>query len=197
MSKRPLVALLVLLAIPMFNFAQKDADWLARFHAGDSKLLERCYHEHASAVLKAAARVVGAADAENVAHDVFYRMLSESDFRQMFHGGNVGAWLCTVARNAAMDLARRRAKERALPHGDAALGTVNAAESGVDADLFVAGFVRDVLPPDLMPLFEARFLEQRTQRDAADMLGMPRSTLIYQENRIRQLLHQYAAQEPR
>lgn len=184
----------MLLAAPMFTFRRIEPvdAWLTRFHAGDRMVLTRVYQDELRRVLAAAAKVVGAAEAESVAHDVFYKLLSDSAFRAAFTGGNVGAWLSTVARNASLDMARRRARETALPESERTLPAARDVRGELDADLFVRGFVERVLPEDLRALFELRFLEQRSQRDAAAVLGIPRTTLAYQEQRVRELLQSYA-----
>ena len=50
------------------------------------------------------------------------------------------------------------------------------------------GVFAEILPEKYAPLFQVRFLEQLPQREAADKLGMSRSTLAYQEARVRELL---------
>lgn len=179
-------------ALPVFPFSRALPDWLTLFHEGERAVLTRVYQDEVRRVLAAAAKVVGEADAESVAHDVFYKLLSDTAFRAAFTGGNVGAWLSTVARNSALDMARRRARETALPESERALPAARDVRGEVDADLFVRSFLETVLPADLKPLFDLRFLEQRSQRDAAAMLDMPRTTLVYQEQRIRELLQSYA-----
>ena len=41
------------------------------------------------------------------------------------------------------------------------------------------------------PVFESRFIKQLPQREAAKELGMPRTTLVYQEQKIRALLQRF------
>jgi RNA polymerase sigma-70 factor, ECF subfamily len=57
--------------------------------------------------------------------------------------------------------------------------------------MLVERFRTEVLPEKLRPLFEARFIRQIPQRDAAEELGIPRSTLVYQEQQIRELLETF------
>jgi RNA polymerase sigma-70 factor (ECF subfamily) len=52
----------------------------------------------------------------------------------------------------------------------------------------VERFRAEVVPARYRALFEVRFLGQLAQREAADKLGMSRSTLAYQEERVRDLL---------
>ena len=61
----------------------------------------------------------------------------------------------------------------------------------LDAKVLVERFRRDCLPPEWAAVFDARFLRQVTQREAAEELGIRRTTLAYQELRIRRLLTQF------
>jgi RNA polymerase sigma-70 factor (ECF subfamily) len=173
-----------------------DVAALARFHAGESAALERCYREHFHDVMSAAARVISGADAETVVHEVFYRLLTSREMRESFSGGSLGAWLARVARNAALDHARKRARE--VPDGGRSLDVQReTAHDGhdeserVDAKLLVDRFRRERLPPEWRGVFDARFLRRMPQRDAASELGIPRSTLAHQEQRIRALLQAF------
>ena len=56
-------------------------------------------------------RLRNAADAEDVAQETFIRFYQQLD--QMAHRWHVGAWLVRVARNASVDLLRRRLREAA------------------------------------------------------------------------------------
>ena len=57
--------------------------------------------------------------------------------------------------------------------------------------VFIARFLREALPEEWGPIFQARFVEQLDQREAARRLGMHRTTLAYREVRIRKLLRAY------
>ncbi|HEY3451438.1 MAG TPA: sigma-70 family RNA polymerase sigma factor [Myxococcales bacterium] len=174
--------------------AQEDG-WLRRFHAGEAEALEECYREQYEVVDGAVGRLLRGADRETVVHEVFYRVVSDARFRQAFHGGSLGAWLGTVARNLATDHLRAQQRHRGvsleeageLPETTAADGGVEAAEARMLIDRFRA----EVLPAKWAGVFQARFIEQRDQRDAARQLGMARTTLAYQELRIRSLLRKF------
>jgi RNA polymerase sigma-70 factor (ECF subfamily) len=179
--------------------APTGGDWLVRFHRGEREVLESCYREHFDAVAHAVQRVVSGPDHETVVHDVFLRVLTDAEFRARFAGGALRAWLCTVARNRAIDFRRRR--DRELPaledeytevDGRASAGAV---EDETDARAVVDRFRRDVLPPKWAGVFELRFLEQLDQREAARRLGIGRTTLVYQEMRVRSLLRDFVLGE--
>jgi RNA polymerase sigma-70 factor (ECF subfamily) len=165
-----------------------DASWLARFHDGERDVLEGCYREHFATVTRAVGRILRGADQETVVHEVFLRMLSDAGFRGAFHGGNLGAWLTTVARNHAIDFLRRLGREEPLDgHADQPVDL----EGALEARLLVERFRREVLPAKWERVFQVRFLEQQDQRAAAAALGIQRTTLAYQELRVRRLLQRF------
>lgn len=169
-----------------------EAKLLGDFHAGSRGVLEQCYRDHYRTVVGAVGRVVVGADAETVTHEVFYRLLSEPRLRANFQGGNFGAWLAQVATNAARDHLRRYRREQpGVPEGSLPDAAPSAPSEEIDAKMAIDRFRRECLPPDLAPLFEARFVRQLSQREAAEELGVPRSTLIYQEDRVRSLLKEF------
>lgn len=165
---------------------------LSAFHAGDRRLLAALYEEHFRTVEHAVASLLTGADRETVVHDVFFRLLSDADFRRTFQGGSLGAWLRTVARNRAIDFRRRYYdRERALAgEGDAARSAPDPpdAEARIDTQRFMAR-LRAAVPPRWLPVFEQRFLAGLSQREAAQALGIRRTTLAYQEAQIRRILH--------
>jgi RNA polymerase sigma-70 factor (ECF subfamily) len=173
--------------------------WLADFHAGNRIVLERCYRERYLGVVRAVGRLLRGADAETVTHEVFYRLLSNAKFRESFQGGSLEAWLTQVATNTARDLLRRQKREQPEEAGRDALARAHADghtetpafAAEVDAKLFVERFKKERLPPEWAPVFDARFLRQLPQRQAADELGIPRTTLAYLEQRIRALLKDF------
>lgn len=177
----------------MIVAASEDEQWLARFHAGERAVLEQCYRDHFANVLAAAARILSSADAETVAHEVFYRLLSEAKVRQSLRGGSVRAWLVQVGTNAALDYLRRRLREAPIDPDERSTGDVDPArlDEEIEAKLLVERFCRERLPPKWHAVFEARFLRQLPQRDAARELRMPRTSLVYQEQRIRELLEEF------
>jgi RNA polymerase sigma-70 factor (ECF subfamily) len=167
--------------------------WLDDFRAGRTRTLEECYRNHYADVARAAERVLGAADAETVTHEVFYRLLTDPEMRQGFRGENLRGWLTQVATNRAIDVARRLRREQGDLAEEGAGGDVPAArfDDAVDAKLLIDRFVREKLPPAWSALFDARFIRQLPQREAAAELGMQRTTLVYQEQRIRELLRKF------
>jgi len=180
---------------PVVSSAVDPDRWLAAFHEGDRSTLEQCYREHYAVVAGVLGRLLPEADAETVTHEVFYRLLTDAHFRESFRGGRFAAWLTQVARNAGLDCLRRQRREQpdSGPFHEEleAQATARRTDDEVDAKLLIERFRRERLPPEYDRLFDARFLRQLPQRKAALELGMRRTTLVYQERRIRELLERF------
>ncbi|HVH47206.1 MAG TPA: sigma-70 family RNA polymerase sigma factor [Labilithrix sp.] len=168
---------------------------LADFHRGTPAALDRCYREHFDDVGRAVGRVLQNADKEAVIHQVFYRLVSDARLRANFQGGNFAAWITVIARNEAIDFRRRHERERSFM-ADEEPKQAAPDDDERDARLLVERFVREHLSEKLHPLFEARFLRQLSQREAAKVLGMHRTTLVYQEEQIRLLLREFLLGKP-
>lgn len=182
------------LAIP----GDDEVVWLTRFHRGDVDVLGACYEEHFPTIERAIGTLLRGADRETVVQDVFLRLISEPELRRSFRGGSLGAWLATVGRRQAIDYWRRHKREekgaaRAAAAGEMQEGAqdAEAAVQEAEAAVLVERFRRERLPARWVPVFEARFIRQLSQRDAAMALGIRRTTLLYRELRIRSLLRSF------
>ena len=159
--------------------------------------MRQVYVDHYESVDRAVGRVLEGADRETVVHDVFCRLMTEEKLRATFRGGSMRAWITTIARNAAIDAWRRQQHER--PGGDArdlAPGEDVGArfDARVEAQIMVDRFRADCLPDKWRTVFEARFIQQLDQSEAARALGIHRTTLLYRELRVRQLLRRFFLQ---
>jgi RNA polymerase sigma-70 factor (ECF subfamily) len=170
-------------------------DFLTRFHAGDRDALAEAYRDHFQTVYGVAGRIVRGPDQETVVHDVFLALLTKREVRENFQGGSLSAWLTTVTRNKALDLARQQRRQREQLEAEAATqqppGSESATDDQIDARRLVEEFEKNHLPEKWSGVFQLRFLRQLTQREAAAELGIGRTTLIYQEHRVRQLLKRF------
>jgi RNA polymerase sigma-70 factor (ECF subfamily) len=167
--------------------------WLRDFHAGTRDCMERCYRDHLSTVSGAVAGVLAGADRETLVHEVFFRLLTDASLRAGFRGGSLASWLRVVAHNQAIDFARRRRLEVTFS-GDASPGAAASApalEHQIDVRMTLQRFRERLLPPKWRAVFDARFVAQQDQPAAARALGMRRTTLAYQEYRIRRLLRRF------
>jgi RNA polymerase sigma-70 factor (ECF subfamily) len=175
---------------------EASAGWLRRFHAGEPAVLEACYREHFDTVARAVGGLLTGADRETVIHEVFLKLLSQEGMRRSFQGGAFGAWLATVARHQALDYVRARQREgsamsRFASDAQEEAPAPSPLEGRLEARRLVETFRREHLPPQWAPVFEARFLRQLSQREAAAELKMRRTTLAYQELRVRHLLRKF------
>jgi RNA polymerase sigma-70 factor (ECF subfamily) len=176
--------------------AASDQRWLADFHSGDRAVLEQCYRDHCPGVMRTVGRLLTGADTETVTHEVFYRLLSNARLRENFQGGHFDAWLNRVAVNSARDHLRRLRREHVeidedVSHSASSAEPVPSLSDEVEAKVLIDRFRRERLPAEWANVFEARFIQQLPQRQAAEMLGMHRTTLVYQEQRVRELLRDF------
>jgi RNA polymerase sigma-70 factor (ECF subfamily) len=167
---------------------------LEAFHRGDAAAMEACYRDFFDVVENALRPLLSPADRETVIHEVFWRLLSNADLRRSFRGGAMGAWLATVTRNLGIDYLRKVGREVGLSATDPR-PPVPPADGEVDARLLLERFERDHLKPAWRPVFEARFLRQLSQREAAAALRINRTTLAYRELRIRQTLRAFMKED--
>jgi RNA polymerase sigma-70 factor, ECF subfamily len=174
-----------------------DPDDLARFHAGDRGVLEACYRDEFDAVRAAVGRVLADPDRDGVVHDVFYRLLASRELRERFRGGSLRAWLVTLARNQAIDHRRRLIREELTDSPELHVEPGEPAGFDRDARVLVDRFRSAILPAKWRAVFDARFLRQLSQRDAARELGIHRTTLVYQEMQIRRLLRRFVLGQER
>jgi RNA polymerase sigma-70 factor (ECF subfamily) len=174
--------------------AAADASlWLRRFQEGDRAVIEEVYRQHFMTVARAVGLLLEPADKETAIHEIFLRLLTQPALRSSFREGDLGAWLAVVARNHAIDCARRRSRE--LPAGSGADlrggEASESGESGTIARMLIDRFRREVLPPKWAGVFETRFIRQLSQVESARVLGARRTTLAYQEARVRRLLRKF------
>lgn len=179
--------------VSMVNNEERCSKWIARFHAGDRRVIEQCYRENFSQVMDAVGRLLSGADQETVVHDVFCKLLDNADARAQFGGGNFTAWLRTIARNRAIDYVRRHGRETSVEPDTVVrlAGSQEHCDSRLELTTLLARFVRDHVPKRLVPLFRSRFIEQRSQQETADAIGLPRTTVAYHEMRLRKQLRRF------
>jgi RNA polymerase sigma-70 factor (ECF subfamily) len=178
----------------------EDSAWLEAFRRGDRDVIEACYRRYYPVVEAAIGSILGIADRETVIHEVFFRLLSEQEMRQSFTGPSLGAWLSAIARNRAVDLARRSRREALVPSPLDVAPEVPDPASHEDhvMRLLLDRFRREHLTPEWAPVFEARFIRQMTQREAAHHIGITRTTLAYRELQLRRKLKAFmlSTEEP-
>lgn len=179
--------------------SSRDSDgWIAEFHEGSRAVIEDLYRTHFERVAQAVGSVLDGADKETTIHEVFYRLLSSEQARRGYSGGSFGAWIATVAKNQAIDhLRRRKLEEPVGTPSDLPERAERRAvfDERVEAQMMVEQFRQRCLPVKWAKVFEARFIQQLDQSEAARLLGIQRTTLIYQEYRLRKLLDRFFLKE--
>jgi len=175
--------------------ATTEQAWLDAFHSGDRACMAALYEGQFDVVDRVVGGILSGFDRENVVHEVFFRLLSDDGLRRQFQGGSLASWLRVMARNLALDHVRRRRLEVPLfEHIQAwhsGLSIEDRLEQRTHVRLTLERFRSHVLPAKWERVFVARFLQQQDQPTAARSLGMRRTTLAYQEYRIRKLLERF------
>ena len=155
-------------------------------------MLEQVYRENFASVRKAAGRVLQEpADRDAIVQQVFVDLVSQRKLRAAYRGGDLGAWLGSIARHRALDFSRRERRLVELPRD----------EPAPDRDEPLADFRQELerfargLSDDRRRLLELRFVLGMTQVEAAAALGMPRSTHEDWERDIKRRLEAYLASD--
>jgi RNA polymerase sigma-70 factor (ECF subfamily) len=150
--------------------------------------IEPLYRAHWSELHRVARRLVGPVEADSVVQEVFIDLLRNAELRARFVGGSVRAWLTEIARRKSLELLRKRGRE--IPSEDAGDG-VGAADPDWGARELVEKFLAREVPEAQRRFFVVRFLERRTQVEAAQLLGVARSTLEGWEHKLTRALRRF------
>ncbi|HWZ87626.1 MAG TPA: sigma-70 family RNA polymerase sigma factor [Polyangiaceae bacterium] len=179
----------------MFDAAPDGDCWTTSFYEGRSVAMADLYREHFELVRCAVSGVLGGADGETVIHEVFFRLISNEGLRRSYQSGAFASWLYVVAKNLAIDYARRRARETP----DGLVPGLSTAGVGIEAQIEARSLIRQfreaVLPEEWRSVFELRFVRQLDQRTAARTAGIARTTLAYREHKIRGLLRAFLLEQ--
>jgi RNA polymerase sigma factor (sigma-70 family) len=149
--------------------------------------LERVYRAHRARLLVVARRLVGAAEAESVIQEVFVELLRNAELRSRFSGGSLDAWLGEITRRKALEYLRRHGREVPAASEPASVHP----EPSLVARQLVERFLDCRVPGPQRQFFLLRFLEHRTQVEAAAALGLPRSTLEGWEHKLSAALRRF------
>src|SRR5262249_34594652 len=140
--------------------------------------------------LRAARGAVGPAEAESVVHEVFVELLRNEELRRRFTGGALGAWLSAIARRKSLEHLRRMGRPPPREPGPDE-PAVEPPEPRLEARALLARFLKEGVPEQQAGFFRLRFLDCRTQVEAAAELGIPRSTLEGWEHRLSERLRRF------
>jgi RNA polymerase sigma-70 factor, ECF subfamily len=160
-----------------------DADAAAlidRLQRGEASAIGEAYDLHAGAVLGFARRLVGDdAAAEDLTHEVFVTL--PSAVRRFEGGSSLRTFLISIAVNHARHHVRAASRRRAAmaryarePENEA--GTPEQAAIRVDLSRALT-LALDELPIDQRVAFVLCEVEDRTSREAAQIIGVPEGTV--------------------
>jgi RNA polymerase sigma factor (sigma-70 family) len=151
--------------------------------------LESAYRQQRPALLRVARRLVGVAEAESVIQEVFVELLRNAGLRGRFVGGSLAAWLGEITRRKGLEHLRRHGRE--IPADTEERGQAVHTEPHLLARQLVERFLGTQVPEGQRRFFVLRFLEHRTQVEAAGVLGLPRSTLEGWEHKLADRLRRF------
>ena len=172
-------------------YLASQRELLLRFRAGDVQALREVYVHYApdlarflsTGLLARQAKPLELADATQ---EVFARAFSERA-RLGYDGLQpYGAYLAGIARNVVVDQARRvqRTEQSSAPADSVEPVSPELAAEEAEAARLVGAYV-DGLAPAARALYQARFVEARSQDDAAVQLGLSRIQLRRAELKVR------------
>jgi len=158
----------------------EDANLLARVAGGDlGHPLEELYDRYAGRLHGLGLRLLGDPGlAEELVQETFVR-LWQSAGRYDPQRGSVPGFVFAIARRLAVDLYRRPSSRPFAELEEADRGTVRDPDDAVDA-LLVGLNVRDALsslPDGQREVLELLYLQDLTQRQVADRVGVPIGTV--------------------
>ena len=138
-------------------------------------------------ILKVAWHYVGnKADAEDIAQEAMLKAHTSQDTFQA--KSQATSWVFMIVKNAAMDFLRKRAKQSRDLTGAVPTYTPNpAGHSDAKHDLVVAVAAVDAMGPKSSEAFKLRYLQEYTEGEVAEMLGIPINTAKARANRARRV----------
>jgi RNA polymerase sigma-70 factor (ECF subfamily) len=165
-------------------------DELARFRAGDPDAVRAVFREYGGLVFAVALRTLGSRQlAEEATQETFvkaWRAAGSYDATR-----EIGPWLATIARRAAIDLHRREARRPAVNVDDVLTDpAVVDLPPGVDRayDVWAVREAIDELPADEREVVRLQHLEELTQVEVAERLGIPVGTVKSRSHRAHRTL---------
>ena len=152
---------------------------------------------HGRFVMSVAYTVVrNSEDAEDVAQETFFRVFRAGNLGKIEH---MRAWLGRIAWRLALSRSRSRSRNRQRLQSDDLLRTLPSRETGADELLIrrereaLLERVLQSLPRDLRETFILLAVEEMTSRSAAEILGIPESSVRNRLFRARGLIKEKLA----
>lgn len=148
-----------------------DEDLVVRLAGGEPQALDALLERYEQAVARFIFRRTAGRDVEDLYQETWLRVVRFSDrFRadQRF-----STWLFQIAVNVCRDWWRARGR---LPEGDPVSPHGRGAESASDAAIDVERLLAR-LPDEQREVIALRYLQDMSERDAAEVLGCPPGTV--------------------
>jgi RNA polymerase sigma-70 factor, ECF subfamily len=174
-----------------------DAQLAEQLAARNRDALEQLYERYGPHSYSVALRVLGdPAKAEDVVQDVFIRLWIEAgqfDAKR----GSLRTWVLTSVRNRSIDYLRGRGAherlEREIPEHVEAVGVGSDPWQEVAQALEQESIRRALgaLPPEQRQAIELAYFGGYTQREIAEMIGVPLSTIKGRMRLGLEKLHSY------
>ena len=167
------------------------AEELLGFREGHPDAVRAVYREYAGLVFAVSLRTLGSRDlAEESSQRTFVKAWKAAAGFEL--GRELGPWLATIARRTAIDIYRREARRSTAPLDALSPSdpTVIELPAGVERS-YEAGEVRaaiDSLPPDEREVVRLQHLEELTQTEVAERLGVPVGTVKSRSHRAHRRL---------
>ena len=174
-----------------------DQELMAGLQQRDHQALALLYDRYARSVYSLALHILrDQAAAEDVTQEVFLQLWRQPE-RYVQERGPLGPWLLRVTRNRAIDLLRRSSRERRPAHPDARAADLHIPDPspGPDEHAWSATLATRVqaalgeLSDAQRQVIELAYFRGLTQREMADVLGLPLGTV---KTRVRTALRRLA-----
>jgi RNA polymerase sigma factor (sigma-70 family) len=169
---------------PHLRWPPVDADAVDRFRAGEPEAVRTVVGAYGGLVFAVAMRVLGdRALAEDAAQQAFVQAWRAS--AHFDPSRELGPWLATIARRAAIDLQRREASRARTARSEGPPPVVvSVAESAERAyDVWTVREAVDELPADEREVVRLQHFEGLTHTEIADRLGIPLGTVKSRSHR--------------
>jgi len=186
-----------------FEGQATDRELVARALAGDDSAYGELVARYADFVYTVAARIVGDADAADVAQEAFIR--AHAALPRFRGDSKFSSWLYRIAVNRSLThLKRRKRRPEPVDLGPAAEGPAAALASddpGPERLVLDDEFRRRVrravegLPPRYRAAVTLFYLEERDYMEVAGVLGIPVGTLKTHLHRARAMLREALAED--
>ncbi len=156
--------------------ARRDASLVASVGAGDRHAaVGALYDRYAARLMGFGVRLLGDRSlAEELVQETFVRVWRSAPGFDA-ERGTVSAWIFTIARNAAVDLQRRRGRQAGAGTSPE-LAVDDAALESLVTDLTIRDAL-DALADDHRAVLDLAYVEGLTQSEVADRLAIPLGTV--------------------